>query len=81
VHTLVRIDTREICNDQNETRTFMTVRNEILLLSRTFEHYRKIAVARFFVSDNGSTGGSKGVFAGSARLPRFSRFGIPVRRD
>jgi hypothetical protein len=80
VHTLVRIDTREICNDQNEIRTFMTVRNEILRLSRTFEHYRKIAVARFFVIDNGSTGGSK-EFLLAQQDSTFSRFGIPVRRD
>lgn len=59
VHTLVRIDTRNISNDQNEIRLFMTVRDEIIRLPRTFEHYRKMGVARFFVTDNGSTDGSK----------------------
>jgi glycosyl transferase family 2 len=59
VHTLIRIDTRNISDNQDEVRAFMTVRDEILRLSRTFEHYRKIGVARFFVIDNGSTDGSK----------------------
>jgi hypothetical protein len=58
VHTLIRTDTRTIVNDQNEIRAFMTVRNEIVRLPRTLEHYRKIGVTRFFVIDNGSTDGS-----------------------
>ena len=58
-HTLIRTDTRAIDNEQNEIRAFMTVRNEILRLPRTFEHYRNIGVARFFIVDNGSTDGSK----------------------
>jgi hypothetical protein len=58
-HILLRIDTQMISNDQSEVRLFMTVRNEILRLPRTFEHYRKIGVSRFFVVDNGSTDGSK----------------------
>jgi len=59
VHTLIRTDTRAIGDDQNEIRVFMTVRDEILRLPRTFEHYRKIGVTRFFVVDNESTDGSK----------------------
>ena len=37
----------------------MPVRNEMLRLPSTLEHYRKIGVTRFFVVDNGSTDGSK----------------------
>jgi glycosyltransferase involved in cell wall biosynthesis len=37
----------------------MTVRDEILRLPRTFDHYRRIGVTRFVVVDNGSTDGSK----------------------
>jgi len=59
VHTLVRIDTHRISNDESEIRAFMTVRDEILRLPRTFEHHRKIGVTRFFVIDNGSIDGSK----------------------
>jgi Glycosyl transferase family 2 len=60
VHTLIRTDTRAIGSDQNEIRAFLTVRNEMLRLPWTFEHYRNIGVSRFFVIDNGSTDGSKG---------------------
>jgi glycosyltransferase involved in cell wall biosynthesis len=35
------------------------VRDEMLRLPRTLEHYRKLGVARFFVTDNGSTDGTK----------------------
>ena len=59
VHTLLRIDTRRLTNEQSEIYAFMNVRDEILRLPWTFEHYRKIGVARFFVIDNGSTDGSK----------------------
>jgi hypothetical protein len=59
VHTLIRIDTRTIADDRREIRAFTNVRNEILRLPRFFQHYRSIGVARFFVTDNGSTDGSK----------------------
>src|SRR5215471_14110762 len=59
VHTLIRTDTRAIGSDQNEIRAFLTVRNEMLRLPWTLEHYRNIGVSRFFVIDNGSTDGSK----------------------
>jgi glycosyltransferase involved in cell wall biosynthesis len=59
VHTLVRVDTWPITDCQSEIRAFMTVRNEILRLSWTLDHYRKIGVTRFFVIDNGSTDGTR----------------------
>jgi hypothetical protein len=59
VHTLVRIDSRPIADDQDEIRAFMTVRNEMLRLTENLDHHRKIGVARFFVIDNGSTDGSR----------------------
>jgi glycosyltransferase involved in cell wall biosynthesis len=59
VHTLARIDSRTISYCAGEIRTFMTVRNEILRLSQTLDHYRKIGVSRFFVIDNGSTDGTR----------------------
>jgi hypothetical protein len=59
VHTLVRIDSHRLSNDESEIRAFMTVRDEILRLPWAFEHHRKIGVARFFVIDNGSTDGCK----------------------
>src|SRR5262252_6665055 len=59
VHTLVRIDTRTIADDQSEIRAFIPVRNEVLRLPQTLGYYRKLGVARFFVVDNGSTDGSK----------------------
>jgi glycosyltransferase involved in cell wall biosynthesis len=59
VHTLIRIDTRVIAECRGEIRAFMTVRNEILRLSQTLEHYRKIGVGRFFIIDNGSTDGTR----------------------
>jgi glycosyltransferase involved in cell wall biosynthesis len=59
VHTLIRIDTRTIPDCRGEIRAFMTVRDEILRLSRTLDHYRKIGVTRFFIVDNGSTDGTR----------------------
>jgi hypothetical protein len=59
VHVLVREDTQPIGDDQREIRAFINVRNEILRLPQTIAHYRRIGVARFFVTDNGSTDGSK----------------------
>jgi glycosyltransferase involved in cell wall biosynthesis len=59
VHTLVRIDRRTVGDNQAEIRAFMTVRDEILRLPRTLDHYRRIGAARFLVVDNGSTDGSK----------------------
>jgi glycosyltransferase involved in cell wall biosynthesis len=59
VHTLARIDSRPIGHNLGEIRAFMTVRNELLRLPSTLDHYRKIGVTRFFVVDNGSTDGSK----------------------
>jgi glycosyltransferase involved in cell wall biosynthesis len=59
VHTLVRLDRAAISDASGEIRVFMTVRNEILRLSQTLEHYRKIGVTRFFVVDNGSTDGTR----------------------
>lgn len=59
VHTLVRIDGREISDDQGEVRAFMNVRDEIVRLPQCFDHCRRIGVSRFFVTDNGSTDGSK----------------------
>lgn len=59
VHTLVRLDTRPVIDKPEEIRAFMPVRNELLRLPSTLDHYRKIGVTRFFVVDNGSTDGSK----------------------
>jgi glycosyltransferase involved in cell wall biosynthesis len=59
VHTLARVDSLPIGNDQDEIRAFMVVRDEMLRLPSTLDHYRKIGVARFFVTDNGSTDGTK----------------------
>jgi glycosyltransferase involved in cell wall biosynthesis len=60
VHTLIRMDTRAIPDcAQEEIRAFMTVRNEILRLPRTLNHYRNIGVSRFFITDNGSTDGTR----------------------
>src|SRR5215472_2778407 len=59
VHTLARIDTRTISDGAGEIRAVMTVRNEILRLSQSLDHYRKIGVSRFFVIDNGSTDGTR----------------------
>jgi hypothetical protein len=59
VHTLVRLDQRKIPNDYSEIRGFMTVRDEMLRLPRTLDHYRGIGVARFLVIDNGSIDGSR----------------------
>lgn len=59
VHTLVRIDTLPLVEKPDEIRAFIPVRNEILRLPSTLEHYRKIGVNRFFVIDNGSTDGSQ----------------------
>jgi glycosyltransferase involved in cell wall biosynthesis len=59
VHTLTRIDHRAISDNHAEIRVFMTVRNEILRLPRTLDHYRRIGACRFVVVDNGSTDGSK----------------------
>jgi hypothetical protein len=59
VHTLVRIDRRPIGNHTGEIRAFMTVRDEMLRLPHTLDHYRRIGVRRFFAIDNGSTDGTK----------------------
>ena len=59
VHTLVRIDSRPVSDELGEIRAFMTVRDEILRLPQTLDHYRNIGVARFFVIDNGSTDGTR----------------------
>ena len=59
VHTLVRIDQRAISNSHAEIRAFMTVRDEMLRLPRTLDHYRRIGVDRFMIVDNGSTDGSR----------------------
>jgi glycosyltransferase involved in cell wall biosynthesis len=59
VHTLVRVDTRTMADDQSEIRVFIPLRNEVLRLPQTLAYYRKLGVARFFVVDNGSTDGSK----------------------
>jgi glycosyltransferase involved in cell wall biosynthesis len=59
VHTLVRLDQRRMPNDQSEIRGFMTVRDEMLRLPHTLDHYRGIGVARFVVVDNGSIDGSR----------------------
>lgn len=59
VHTLVRIDSRPISNRGDEIRAFMTVRDEMLRLPQTLDHYRKIGVAQFFLVDNGSTDGTR----------------------
>jgi hypothetical protein len=37
----------------------MTVRDEMLRLPTTLDHYRKIGVGRFLVVDNGSADGTK----------------------
>ena len=58
VHTLARIDSRTISDCAGEIRVVMTVRNEILRLAQTLDHYRKIRVSRFFVIDNGSSDGT-----------------------
>ena len=59
VHSLVRIDSRPVSDELSEIRAFMTVRDEILRLPRTLDHYREIGVARFFVIDNGSADGTR----------------------
>jgi glycosyltransferase involved in cell wall biosynthesis len=59
VHTLVRIDRRSVSDSAGEIRAFMTVRNEILRLPQTLDHYRKLGVGRFFIVDNGSTDGTR----------------------
>jgi Glycosyl transferase family 2 len=59
VHTLIRVDNHPIGNDPDEIRAFMNIRDEMLRLPRTLEYYRKLGVARFFVTDNGSIDGSK----------------------
>ena len=59
VHTLVRVDSRAINNNEGEIRAFMTVRDEISRLPQTIEHHRKLGVTRFFVVDNGSSDGGK----------------------
>jgi glycosyl transferase family 2 len=59
VHTLVRIDDRPIGERADEIRAFMTVRDEMLRLPQTLDHYRKIGVARFFTVDNGSGDGTR----------------------
>ena len=59
VHTLARIDSQTISDGAGEIRAVMSVRNEILRLSQTLDHYRKIGVSRFFVIDNGSTDGTR----------------------
>jgi hypothetical protein len=59
VHTLLRIDSRIITDDRSEVRAFVQVRDEIIRLPQFIEHHRKIGVARFFITDNGSTDGSR----------------------
>ena len=59
VHALARIDSQTISDGAGEIRAVMSVRNEILRLSQTLDHYRKIGVSRFFVIDNGSTDGTR----------------------
>jgi Glycosyl transferase family 2 len=59
VHTLVRIDTRPITGDADEIRVFMNERDEMRRLPGFLDHYRKIGAKRFFITDNGSTDGSK----------------------
>jgi glycosyltransferase involved in cell wall biosynthesis len=59
VHRLLGVDRRPIGDDQDEIRAFMVVRDEILRLPRTLDHYRKMGIARFFLTDNGSTDGTK----------------------
>jgi glycosyltransferase involved in cell wall biosynthesis len=59
VHTLVRLDQRQLPDNPAEIRAFMTVRDEMLRLPRTLEHYRSIGVSRFLVADNGSIDGSR----------------------
>lgn len=59
VHTLVRIDDRPIGERADEIRAFMTVRDEMLRLPQTLDHYRRIGVGRFFTVDNGSRDGTR----------------------
>ena len=59
VHTLVRIDGRPVGDRADEIRAFLTVRDEMLRLPQTLDHYRKIGVARFFTVDNGSSDGTR----------------------
>src|SRR5215471_2604423 len=75
VHTLIRTDTRAIGSDQNEIRTFLTVRNEMLRLPWTLEHYRNRSEPIFCYRQRLNRR-IKGVSAGAAGLPRFhdSRF-------
>ena len=59
VHTLIRIDSQPIGNRSDEIRAFMTLRDEMLRLPQTLDHYRQLGVARFFAIDNGSTDGTR----------------------
>jgi hypothetical protein len=58
VHTLIRLDTRAVTDDRDEIRAFMTVRDETLRLPQTLDHYRRLGVTRFFITDNGSVDGT-----------------------
>jgi glycosyltransferase involved in cell wall biosynthesis len=59
VPSLIRIDTRPIDDSPEEIRVFMNERNEMRRLPGFLDHYRKIGAHRFFITDNGSTDGSK----------------------
>jgi Glycosyl transferase family 2 len=59
VHTLMRIDSQPLGNRCGEIRAFMTLRDEMLRLPQTLDHYRQLGVARFFAIDNGSTDGTR----------------------
>jgi Glycosyl transferase family 2 len=58
VHTLIRLDSRAVTDNHDEIRAFMTVRDESLRLPQTLHYYRKLGVARFFITDNGSVDGT-----------------------
>jgi hypothetical protein len=59
VHVITRIDNQPTTVESNEILLFMNVRNEHVRLPHALNHYRKLGVTRFFVTDNGSSDGSK----------------------
>jgi hypothetical protein len=71
VHTLARIDSQTISDGAGEIRAVMSVRNEILRLSQTLDHYRKIGVSRFFCHRQWVNGRDKRVTYSSTGLSRI----------
>jgi hypothetical protein len=67
-----RLDNRAIPKGIGEVRVFMVVRNEMLRLASTLDHYRRLGADRFFIVDNGSDDGTLTFLAAQSDVHLFS---------